>query len=106
MVIAEVTAGVCGFRTKIVATYDEAAGTVVLEFHTECAAVQRLAADLQCVAVHPIAFTPACQNPVYRAAAPARLHAACVVPVSVIKAVEAAAGLALPRDVAIRLEKA
>ncbi len=41
---------------------------------------------------------------VYQDASECRLHPACPIPVAIIKAVEAEAGLALPRDVVIHFE--
>ncbi|MBI3948404.1 MAG: hypothetical protein HY321_20995 [Armatimonadetes bacterium] len=105
MTIAEVTPGVCGLGTLVVATHDETTGQVSLVLETDCAAIRRLAAVLTAVDAYQTAFTPAPGNPVYVAAGEARLHPSCALPTAIIKAVEVAAGLALPRDVTIRLTK-
>ncbi|MDH7568306.1 MAG: hypothetical protein QHJ73_01800 [Armatimonadota bacterium] len=102
---AVITPGVCGQGTKVTATHDDGTGVVTLTLHTECQACRRLAETLHTVDGMQAAFTPPPQNPVYLAAAQARLHAACVVPAGIIKAVEIACGLALPADVSIRLTK-
>ena len=72
---------------------------------SECKAIQRLASEL--AHVDPLReFTHWGEGPLPLAMA-ARYcsHAACPVPVGIIKAVEVAAGLALPADVSIKLEK-
>ena len=67
--------------------------------------VCRLAAELPEVDGYQAAMTAAPQNPVYLAAGQARLHAACPVPCGVIKAIEVACSLALPKDVSIKLSR-
>jgi hypothetical protein len=49
-------------------------------------------------------FGKLCDSGVYRAAQQYCRHPACPVPCAVLKAIEAACGLALPRDVEIRIE--
>lgn len=78
---------------------------VTIALESQCEGVRRLAAALPEADGHAVAFTPAARNPVYLAAEAARLHPACVVPAAIIKAVEVACGLALPRDVSIKLAK-
>jgi hypothetical protein len=103
MAKAEIFAGVCGFNTTVQAKMD---GVVVnLEIHSECQAIQKLSEHLKQVdPMHEISA---------RRHVPRTLetgmkycsHAACPVPSGIIKAVEVAAGLALPRDATIRLSK-
>jgi hypothetical protein len=77
----------------------------ILSIEGECEAIQRLAAEL--TRVNPF------QEITFRGEGPLTLqlaakncfHAACPVPVGIIKAVEVEAGLALPADVTIRLSK-
>jgi hypothetical protein len=80
-------------------------GRCVLAIDSDCDAVQRLAAEL--TEVEPfqeISFRRG--NPhVLEAASTHCRHAACPVPIGIIKTVEVAAGLALPADVMIRLSK-
>ena len=104
MAKAEVYSGVCGFNTKVGAQKNEA-GQVKLTIESTCKAIQRLAADLP--QVDPFReFTYKGEGPLtYEAAAEHCSHAACPVPVGIIKAVEIEAGLALPADVSIKLSK-
>ncbi len=103
MAKAEVRAGVCGFTTTIEATME---GKVCrLAISSDCEAVRRLAEEL--TQVQPL------QEISSRRAVPQALqmglkhctHAACPVPVGIIKAVEVEAKLALPRDVIIKVSK-
>jgi hypothetical protein len=103
MAKTEIFAGVCGFHTVVEAQMNEE--MVDLTIQSECAAIQKLAQEL--TQVNPYKEISA------RRAVPAALqaglkyctHAACPVPVGIIKAVEVAAGLALPMDVTIRVSK-
>jgi hypothetical protein len=121
MAKAEIQPGVCGFTTLVDAN---ATGedTVALTITTQCELVRRLAQTLpenaiipgkattspnsdwndcvildamQVIATGYVASTSHC----------AGLHAACPVPVGIVKAVEVAAGLALPKDVCIKVSR-
>jgi hypothetical protein len=52
-----------------------------------------------------VAFANFMENPVYIAAAKHYKHAACPVPSGIVKAIEVACGLALPKDVSFKIEK-
>ncbi len=103
MAKAEVHAGVCGFTTLVETAFDGDVCKVSIQ--SECAAVQRLAQEL--TEVNPY------QEISYRRKTPLTLemaakfctHAACPVPVGIVKAVEVEAGLALPGEVTIKLSK-
>jgi hypothetical protein len=101
---AEIFSGICGFTTQVKASMDGQMCNLAIE--SECAAIQKLAMDL--TQVNPY------QEISFRRQTPHTLemgakyctHAACPVPVGIIKAVEVAAKLALPADVSIKLSKA
>ncbi len=103
MAKAEIFPGNCGFTATVEATMDGAVCNLAIA--SECPAIQKLAAELK--QVNPY------QEISFRRAMPATLqkgaqfctHAACPVPVGIIKAVEVEAGLALPTDVTIKLSK-
>ena len=103
MAKAEVHAGICGFTTVIETSLDGDVCKVVIQ--SDCAAIQRMAKDL--TEVDPY------QEISYRRKLPLTLemaakfcsHAACPVPVGIIKAVEVEANLALPADVTIKIER-
>ncbi len=103
MARAEIVAGICGFKTVVEAHMQD--GRCVLAIDSDCEAVQRLAAEL--TEVEPfqeISFRRGSPRVFELASAHCR-HAACPVPVGIIKTVEVAADLALPADVVIRLSK-
>ena len=103
MATAEIFAGNCGFNTKVKATLD---GKVCkLSIDSECSAIQKMAEEL--TEVNPyqeISFKRAMPK-IHEAGHKFCTHAACPVPVGIVKAVEIEAKLALPTDVTIKLSK-
>jgi len=99
---AEVFAGVCGYTTVIEAE-KENSRQVSLKIKSECKNVQNMAEELTHVdpfrEIGALNDTPT----VFRLAQDCKLHTACPVPIGIIKAVEVAAGLALPADSYIKL---
>jgi hypothetical protein len=103
MARAEINPGVCGFTTTVETSMDGKACNIKIA--SECKAIQKLAEEL--VRVQPfdeISFRKSTPT-ILQLGAKYCSHAACPVPVGVVKAVEVAAGLALPRDVEIKLTK-
>ena len=103
MAKAEVMAGNCGFTTQIEATMK--GSTCELHITSECNAIERMAQEL--IQVNPyqeISFKRSLPM-IHQAGVKHCTHAACPVPVSMVKAVEIEAGLALPTDVTIKLSK-
>ena len=104
MAIANIHAGICGFRTTATATMADDGMTCAVTIDSECPHVAAMAADLQAVnAFEEISFAgelPA----TFRAAAKHCPHSACPAPAGIIKAIEVAAGLALPADAAIEIK--
>jgi len=100
-----VHSGVCGFATRIEATAAEDGRHVDLAIESDCAAVRKLAAALTRVdAFREVSFRG--EGPQTLQLAPRCLnHPACPVPSGIIKAVEVAAGLALPADAPIEVER-
>jgi hypothetical protein len=103
MAKAEIFSGVCGFTTVVKATMD---GKVChLHIDSECAAIQKLAQDLTQVNPYQEISTKRAMPQTLEKGAQYCTHAACPVPVGIIKAVEVEAKLALPKDVTIKLSK-
>jgi hypothetical protein len=103
MAKAEIHSGACGYTTIVNTIMN---GKVCqLSIESECKAIQKLAAEL--TEVEPFKEISS------RRQTPKSLemgmkhctHAACPVPVGIIKAVEIEAGLNLPVDVTIKLSK-
>ncbi len=103
MAKAEIFSGNCGFTTKVETSMDGKVCRITLQ--SECKAIRKLGEDL--TQVEPLQeisarrYTPL----ILQKGAQYCTHAACPVPVGIIKAVEIEAGLALPTDVTIKLEK-
>jgi hypothetical protein len=103
MAKAEVHAGICGFNTTIQTEMVDDVCRITLQ--SDCPAIERLGTEL--TQVDPL------QEISSRRKVPQTLqmglkyctHAACPVPVGIIKAVEVEAGLALPADVTIIVTK-
>jgi hypothetical protein len=103
MAKAEIFPGNCGFITQVETTMDGDVCKVTVV--SECKAIQKLAQEL--TEVNPyqeISFRRSTPQ-ILQMGAKFCTHAACPVPVGIIKAVEVEAGLALPTDVTIKLTK-
>jgi hypothetical protein len=100
---AEIQSGICGFTTAVEATMSGKVCTLVIR--SDCEAIKKLAQDLR--QVNPL------QEISFRESMPQTIqlgmqhcpHAACPVPVGVVKTIEVEAKLALPADVTIKLSK-
>ncbi len=104
MVIVEISPGVCGFATQIAAQSDDML-QVALEITSACPHIQALATELKQVSPLAEMRRSIVEVSPYQAAARHKLHAACPVPCAIMKAVEVAAGLALPADVHIAIRR-
>ncbi len=95
--------GICGFTCKVQAQMCEGKSVFIVISQSECKQIQRLAKSLTKMGLREL-FMPVTRNPVFVLAEQAGCHPSCPVPVSVLKAVEVAMEMALPRDVEIRFE--
>lgn len=101
--IAHVTAdpGICGFSCTInVQKMDKRKVTVEI-VGSECKQIQRLSIRLSEMTLKAL-FQPLTRNPVYIAAEQSGCHPSCSIPAAVLKAVEVALEMALPKDVYIQ----
>jgi len=102
---AQVTAGICGFTTVIVANSKDGI-TVKLDIQSDCPKIQKYAQDLVEVnGMDEILRKSMVETQPALLARDHGLHTACPVPIGVLKAVEAAASLALPGSCAIEIER-
>jgi hypothetical protein len=103
MAQADIVAGNCGFSTRVQTSME---GKVCkVRITSDCSAIQRMAEEL--TEVEPfkeISFKRAMPK-THEMGIKHCTHAACPVPVGIIKAIEIEAGLALPTDVSIKLSK-
>ncbi len=105
---AEIDAGICGFKT-LVTVSSEDSQHAVFEVTSDCENIRRLAAALR--DREPIdayqEISPAAESVLMQTVRSTLKGccAGCVVPVGLFKAMQVAAGLALPREIGIRLTK-
>jgi hypothetical protein len=101
----EVDPGVCGFCCRITAVPKAKHVVRLRVIDSDCEHIQGLNALIGEMGIRDL-FLPFCRNPVMIAAEKAGCHAACPVPTALIKAAEAAMGMAIPKSVVmdIRLE--
>ncbi len=105
MIQVEVQAGVCGFVSAMTAESGDMQH-VRITFRTDCPNLKPLeGADPILIDAYSDAFGPVGDTQSYRILRPHVRHAACPVPMAMVKAVEAAAGLALPRDVRVTITR-
>lgn len=104
MAKVEIDPGICGLPTTVRAQLDEATYRCHVSVESECTAIRKLGAELADV-------DPFQEISLRRGDGPLTLrkgqelcsHSACPVPSGIIKAIEVAAGLALPADVTMRI---
>jgi hypothetical protein len=98
-----VTPGPCAFKTAVeVARTAKRKVRVIIT--SDCETVTNLGQSLSVVDQWD-SLQPRESSEVHAQAAAHGLHAACPVPIAILKAIEVEAGLAVPRDVSIRFEK-
>ena len=102
--IVDVAPGVCGLKTRIVANADDSYN-VTIEISSKCKKIQRIAEQIKEISVLEELVRPITETTPYVLAASCETHAACPVPMAIIKAIEVAAGMALPADVHITISK-
>jgi hypothetical protein len=101
---SEIFAGTCGFSTTVQATKNED-GSIHLAIESQCSAITKMAAELGDVDAMQHLSARRQVPPVLQAGMKFCTHAACPVPVGIIKVIEVEAGLNLPVDVFIKVSK-
>jgi len=104
MATVKVQPGICGLQTEIHATSEDGQ-EVRLTIQSECEAITAMGKELEIVDGYGVVFAKFSDSPVYQAAERHFKHAACPVPMAIIKAVEVACNCALPKDVEVSIEK-
>ncbi|MGQ9631286.1 MAG: DUF6951 family protein [bacterium] len=112
MAKVKIDAGICGFVTEVVAESEDMQ-YVALRVESPCPNVQKLAEELTrepLDALLEIAPRKSCGRPnnsrILEASSKHIPHPACPVCVGILKAVEVAVGLALPKDAIIEVRGA
>ena len=101
-VTLNIDAGVCRFKTIVIANMDDEMN-ITYRIKSECPAVRKMAKELGPIPVFEAISKPFTENAVYKACEPLE-HAACPVPCGMIKAAEAAGELALKKTVTMAFE--
>lgn len=99
---AEIHSGVCGFTTVVEATAVKRR-EVQISIQSGCPHIQMMAESLTVVDPYQEISCRQQVSSIISAGLKHCVHAACPVPVGMVKAVEVAAKLALPRDVVIHV---
>lgn len=99
MTTVVVNSGACGFTVTIKAVKGKEK-KIALSLDTACEMVQKMLADIATVD-HRVTLTGFRDNPVYLSAAKHLKHVACPVPSAILKAIEAEAGMNVPKDARI-----
>jgi len=97
-VCVTVTPGACGFTCTISAKKIDRRKAAVTISGSQCRQIQKLAGCVTALTLREL-FAPLPRNPVYAGAEQAGCHPSCPVPSAVLKAVEVAMEMAVPRDV-------
>ncbi len=98
-----VDAGVCRFKTIIEAKQDDEMN-IVFRIKSECPKVREYAKHVEPIPMFDAVATPFCENVIYKVAGNYLEHVACPVPCAMVKASEAAADLALKKNVSFTIE--
>ncbi len=102
----EIDSGICGMHTTVWATTDMATYRCKLKITSSCEAIQKLAEEIPEVdAFQEISLRMGEGPEVLRKGMAICFHSACPAPVGIIKAIEVASQLALPKDAIIKVSK-
>jgi hypothetical protein len=95
--------GICGFPCVIEARRTGRYTVSIKIEGSECKHGKRLAGLVEKMSMKQL-FAPVTRNPVFLSAQKAGCHPSCPIPVAILKAVEVAMDMALPRDAVIKFE--
>lgn len=98
-----VTTGVCRFPARVECWLED--GLLRCSITSDCPHVREFAAAIEPLDMMEVVRMPFAENQVYIIAGRTLKHSTCPMPMAVLKGFEAAAGLALKRDVAVVFDK-
>jgi len=104
MVNIDVDPGICGLKTNI-SVESEDQETANIEITSDCPFIRSISAELKEVDGYTECFSKFGESEVNKLANKYCRHPGCPVPIAIIKGVEVACGLALPKNVEIVVEK-
>ena len=103
-IIVRVDPGVCGFPCIVKASLSGKKSAAIEIRESDCTMVQKMSESLPEIRLNDL-FIPVTRHPIMAAAETAKCHLACPVPVAVFKAAEVALGMAVSKDVILKIEK-
>ena len=92
--------GICGFPCVIEVKKEARRSVSIAIRGSDCGQIKKMAKALTSMTLQEL-FMPATRNPAFTTAQKSGCHPSCVVPVAVLKTVEVAMEMALPKDVHI-----
>lgn len=104
MVEVKVNPGICGLDSVMTFDSDDMQ-TVSVDFKTKCPSLKPLEQELTEVDAYDICFAKYGDGVISELAHKYCKHPGCPVPAAIIKGIEVAAGLALPKDAEISINK-
>jgi hypothetical protein len=104
MVEVKVNPGICGLNT-VVRVDSEDMQNAIIEIITECPNIKPMEQELKEVDGFEECFSKLGESKIYELSKKYCKHAACPVPSAIIKGVEVACGLALPKNVEFKISK-
>jgi hypothetical protein len=96
--------GICGLASDIEVTSDDGMSAAI-KVQTECSHIRNMADEVPSVDGYTECFAKYGDGAIALAAKAHCQHGACPVPTGILKGVEVACNLALPKDVTISIEK-
>ena len=103
-IYVDVDPGICGFKCAIEAWRIEKRIVSVKITGTDCENIRRMSELIEDFGLRDL-FIPIAKNPVFEWAARAGCHPSCAVPIAILKAVEAAMDMAIPKGVNISFKR-
>ena len=104
MAMVTVNAGICGFTTRI-QTASADMQTVLFSYESDCPHVNKAKSELVAVDAFQELFKKPHETNIYQVLSRYLPHVTCPLYSGFLKAVEVAAGLALPKDVSISIDQ-
>ena len=96
--------GVCGLICKVSAT-KKGRNLINIEIDTKCAHINKMKEELKEIDGMNECFSKISSSKVYELADQCIQHLSCPIPSGILKAIEVECGLALPRDVDMKITK-
>lgn len=95
--------GVCQFKSRISVTMDEDR-QLRFNIESQCPYSQKMMSEMPMFEMFDVIKMPFCDNPIYQFTGKHLKHAACPVPMAMIKAGEVVTGMGLKRSVSVNFE--